>query len=98
MPAPLTQYVSRIMRRPNLSVLLIKDISRDLPVHIRHIRSRHHSELSGAVPVITRKGRVQEAVPYHLGDVRIISQTRNEFVLLPLGLGFSPNLKDLIQF
>ena len=33
-----------------------------------HIRGRHNLELSGAVPVISRKGRVQEAIPYHLGD------------------------------
>ena len=98
MPAPMTKYLFRIMWRPNLPVQLIVDISRVLPVYISHIYGHHHSELSGDVPVISQKGRVQEAVPYHLGDVIIVSQTCNDFVLLPLGLGIDPNIKDWIQF
>ena len=96
MPDPLNQYVFRVMRRPNLPVLLIIDISRVPPVYISHIRSHHHPELSGAVPVIAQKGRVQEAVPYHLGDLMIVSQTQNEFVLSPLGIEIATNVKDRI--
>ena len=69
MPVSMTQYVSRVMWWPNLPVRLIVDISRLIPVYISHIHGRHHLELSGAVPVVTHKGRVQEAVPFHLGDV-----------------------------
>ena len=71
MPDPLSQYVFRVMRRPNLPVQSIIDISRVLPFYISHICGRHHSELSRAIPVIARKGRVQEAVPYHLRDMII---------------------------
>ena len=66
MPSPLIQYVFRVMRRPNLPVRLVVDISRILLVYISHIRGHRHSKLSGAVPVIVRKSRVQETVPYHL--------------------------------
>ena len=86
------------MLRPNLPVQLIVDIYRVLPVYISHIRGRHHAELSGDVPVISRKGRVQEAVPYHLGDMIIGSQTRNDFVLLPFRPRIDPNVRDRIQF
>ena len=96
MPAPPNQYVFRAMRRQNLPVRSIVDISRVIPVYIIHIHGRHHSELSRDVPVIARKSRVQEAFPYHLGDVIIVTQTCNDFVLLPLGL--APNVKDQIQF
>ena len=43
----------------------------------------HNLELSGDVLIIARKGRVHDAVPYHLVDMMIISQTRNGFVLSP---------------
>ena len=83
---------------PNLPVQSIVDISYIIPVYIIHIRSFNHSKLSGAVPVITQKVRVQKDVFYHLGYVMIISQTRNDFVLHPLLLGIYPNVKDWIQF
>ena len=83
MHAPLAQYLFRVMRRPNLPVKSIVDISHVIPVYIRHIHGINHSELSGAVPVITRKGRVKEAAPYHPGNMIIVSQTRNDFV--PVG-------------
>ena len=69
MSSPPNQYLFRVMKLPNLHVKSIVDISCVLPVYIRHICDRHHLELSGSVPVITRKGRFQEDVPYHLGDV-----------------------------
>ena len=84
MPAPLTQYLFRVMRRPNLAVRFIVYISHIIPVYINQIRSRCHLELSRDVPVIAQKGIVQEAVPYLLGDTIILSQTRNNLVLLPL--------------
>ena len=71
-PSPLTQYVFCVMQWPNLHVQSIVDISHVLPVYISRICSRHQSELSRAVPVIAPKGRVQEAVPNHLGGVIII--------------------------
>ena len=45
---------------------------RVLPVYISHICGRHNSELSGGVPVITWKVRLQDVVPYHL--VNMISR------------------------
>ena len=98
MPTPLTQYVFRVMQQTNMTVQLIVDISYVLPVYIRQISGCHNSELSRAVPVIIRKGIAKEAALYHLGDVIIVSQTRNDFVLLPLGLKIAPNVKDRIQF
>ena len=69
MPSPLTQYVFRVMQQTNLPVILIVEISCILPVYISHIWGRHHSELSGDVPLIARKGRVQDTAPYHLGNM-----------------------------
>ena len=94
----MTQYLFCIMRQPNLPVLLILYVSHIIPVYISHICGRHHLELYGDVPVIIRKGRVQEASPYHLGDVIIVSQNRNDFVILPLGLRIAQNVKDRIRF
>ena len=68
-PQSLDQGLPRVIRQPNLPVQSIIDISGILPIYISHIRGLHHLELSGAVPVVTHKGRVQEAVPFHLGDV-----------------------------
>ena len=83
MPTPLTQYVFRVMQQTNMTVQLIVDISYVLPVYIRQISGCHNSELSRAVPVIIWKGIAKEAALYHLGDVIIVSQTRNDFV--PVG-------------
>ena len=84
MPSPLTQYLFRFMRRSNLPVQLIVDISCVLPVYIGHIRDLHHSELSRAVHVILGKGTVQEIITYHLGDVIVVRQTRYDlFLLIP---------------
>ena len=41
---------------------------------------------------------MQETAPYHLGDVIIVSQTLNDFVLLLLGPGMASNIKERIQF
>ena len=90
---PLTQYLFCVMQRPNLPLQSVIDISHVLPVYISHIRGFRNSELSGAVHVIARKGRVQEAVPYHMYDVVIVIRTRNDFFLLPLGLRIAPNVK-----
>ena len=99
MSAPMTQYVLRVMRRPNLPVQSIVNIYSVHTVYTIHIRSHHHSELSRAVPVILRKDRVQEAVPYHLGDVIIVSRTRNDLTPPPpLGIVIATNVKDWIQF
>ena len=98
MPASLTQYVFRVMRRPNMPLQSIVDISCVLPVYISPIRGRHNSELSRAAPVIACKVRVQEAVTYNLGDLIIVSQAQNDFFLPLLGLGIDPNVKDRIQF
>ena len=59
MPAPPNQYLFRAMWRPNLNVQPIVDISRVLPVYIRHIRGCHHPELSRSVPVIVWRGILQ---------------------------------------
>ena len=75
------------MRRQNLPERLIVYISRVIPVYVSHIYGLHDSELSGAVPIIARKGIVQNTIPCHLGDVIVLKQTRNDFVLLHLGLG-----------
>ena len=69
MPDPLTQYVFRVMRWPNLTVESIVDISRVIPVYISHICYRRHLELYGGVLVIAQKDGVRESVPYHLGEV-----------------------------
>ena len=98
MPAPLTQYLFRVMRRPNLAVRFIVYISHIIPVYINQIRSRCHLELSRDVPVIAQKGRVQESTPYHLSYVIIVSHSRNYFVLLPLRIRIAPKIKDRIQF
>ena len=73
-------------------------ISRVLPVYVSHIRGHHHLKISGAILVTIWKGRVQEAVSYYLGDVIIVSQTRNKFILLPLGFRIAPNVKNRVQF
>ena len=98
MTSPLTQYVFRVMRRPNLPVRFIVDISRVIHVYINHIKGCHPLELSGYVPVIAQEVIVHEAIPYHLGNVKIVSQTRSDFFLLPLGLIIAPNINDRIRF
>ena len=92
MHVPLTQYVFCIIRHPDLPLRLIIDISHIIHVYISHICGRHHSELSGSVPVIVCIFRVQKAFPYQLGNVMIVSQTCNDLVLLTLGLIIAPNV------
>ena len=98
MPSPLTKYLFRVIWQTNLHVWFIVDTSPLLPVYISHMRGLRHLELSRAIPVIAQKVRVQEAVPYHLGDMIIVSQNRNGFVLFYLWHGVAPNAKERILF